>query len=382
MECKFILALTSRSFFDADVSGLKNKILNLQKNNMKRLKRNPEKFGPLELFSAIARENKLQIGKSDDLGQFVKLVVDSLEKSQDVPTLLHGKRVESLFAFVAAALGRCALVKSEDAGDVFFKGKNIQAPDYRVILDDGNQYLIEVKNFHSNYLSKKFTLSKEYYSRIEGYANLHKVPLKISIYFSRLNRWVLLSPSSFEKTHKGLEISLPSALARNEMSLLGDVMIATLPALRLEMMTSDEEACEIGVDGLTKIVFRSAKIFCADVEIIDEMEQRIAFYLMRFGRWTQEAEPVVKNERLYGMIFKSYTDELFEGQPFSAVGELSSMVSEAYAEHTVVDGRLVAIDAPIDPEFLALAIPHDYQGKQLPLWRFQVEPNLDFVEGA
>lgn len=34
-----------------------------------------------------------------------------------------------------------------------------------------------------------------------------------------------------------------------------------------------------------------------------EIDQRIAFYLMRFGNWPQRAEAVVLDEKLHGVVF-------------------------------------------------------------------------------
>ena len=344
---------------------------------MKRQKRQAEKFGPLELFAAIARGRNLHLGNSDDVSQFGKIVLESLKASTEIPTLLHGKRTEMLFAFVAAGLGKCKMIKSEDAGEFFMKG-NLQAPDYRIVLEDGTQLLVEVKNFYSVDIRKKFVLTREYYARLDEYAVLQGVQLKIAIYFSSVNRWTLLSAAAFEKTEKGLEINFLTALAKNEMLSLGDVHIATLPELRLEMMGDHKEASRIDEDGMASLIFRSGKIFCGGNEILVPLEQRIAFDLLQYGRWTHEMTPVVKDGKLLGVIFKSSSEEVFEGQPFAIVGELSSMISEAYTVHTVRDGKLVAIDAAIEPEVLALSIPHEYKSEQLPLWRFLIQPNHEW----
>lgn len=137
---------------------------------MKRMKRNPTKFGVLELFSAIARTKDLRINSSEDLKNFTEIVFESLKESQATPTVLHGKRVEAMFGYIAAALGGCKFIKTEDAGDMFVKGLSMQSPDYRVILNDGTAMLIEVKNFHSKDPYKRFTLTRKYFEEIERYA--------------------------------------------------------------------------------------------------------------------------------------------------------------------------------------------------------------------
>jgi hypothetical protein len=347
---------------------------------MKRMGRNPEKFGVLELFSAMARTNNFRLDRKEDLAQFAEMALKSLTSSQAAGTILHGKRVEAMFAYIAGALGRCQLIKAEDAGDMFVKGPPMQAPDYRVVLDDGTVMLIEVKNFHSPHLTKRFSLTQEYFDKLQRYAAAQGLPLKIALYFSKLNCWCLVSPDAFEKTRRGLEISVFTAMAKSEMVTLGDVLLATFPEIRLEMMGSAEEANEIDSEGQAVLVFRSGRIFCGGAELVEELDQRIAFYLMRFGRWTQTSHPVVEKNKLLGIVFTSRTDDVCEGQPFAIVGAMSSMISEAYSEYTVAEGKLVAVDVAIDPEDFILSIPHDFKSEHLPLWRFQIHPNADFKD--
>ena len=112
---------------------------------MKRVKRNPEKFEVIDLFTAMGREHGYKLSVDGDADDFIKRIGDSLNASKENPNILYGKRVESLFAHVAGALGNCKLIKQEDSGDAFSIEENIQAPDYKVILKDGSQYFIEVK---------------------------------------------------------------------------------------------------------------------------------------------------------------------------------------------------------------------------------------------
>ncbi|MGK5064907.1 hypothetical protein [Janthinobacterium sp. LB3P112] len=76
-----------------------------------------------------------------------------------------------------------------------------------------------------------------------------------------------------------------------------------------------------------------------------EIDQRIAFYLMRFGNSPQRAEAVVLDEKLHGVVFSRTPDELFKGQPFGLIGELGGMISWAFAEHTIQDGQVIALDS-------------------------------------
>ncbi|MCC7697456.1 hypothetical protein [Janthinobacterium sp. EB271-G4-7A] len=346
---------------------------------MKRMNRDPIKFGAIEYFSNVARQTGYQLNNPSDIAKFSDQMLSSLKKSQESMTMLYGKRTEAMFAYVAGGLDNCRMIKSEDAGEVFIQGLPVQAPDYRLILKDGTKMLVEVKNFRSR-KGEPFLLAAEYYKKIELYAEMNDIDLKIAIYFSDFKRWCLLSPKSFKRVKKGLEISFTSALAKNEMSILGDAYISTLPSLRLELMTAPEEANTLDGDGKAIIIFRSSKIYCAGTELHAEIDQRIAFYLMRFGNWPQRAEAVVLDGKLHGVVFSCTTDELFEGQPFGLIGELSGMISWAFAEHTIQDGQVIALDVTYDPDTFSPKIPREHKSDQLPLWQFIVQPNYEFVD--
>ena len=113
---------------------------------MKRRSEIPRSSTRVELFTAIGRDRGYSITADSDVDDFVERVGRSLKSSQTNPTLLHGKRTEALFAHVAGALGRCRLIKQEDSGSVFIDGQDIEIPDYRLILNDGSIYFVEVKN--------------------------------------------------------------------------------------------------------------------------------------------------------------------------------------------------------------------------------------------
>ena len=74
-----------------------------------------------------------------------------------------------------------------------------------------------------------------------------------------------------------------------------------------------------------------------------------------------------------------YTPESKTEENFSLIGNLSAMISNMFKEHTVQDGKVVAVNSPLDPERFKVFISKDYKGKQLPLWRFFMQPNYEFT---
>lgn len=347
---------------------------------MKRIPRDPKKFEVLDLYTTFARLEGYRLNEIKDQEAFLDTVSASLKSSHANPNLLHGKRAEAMFAHVAGALGHCVAIKTEDAGDLFVDDMNVQAPDYRIVLTDRSQLLIEVKNCHIKKPDKPFSLDKDYVGKLQQYADLFNVPLKFAIYFSAFRQWVLLPLSAFDDAGQVLEITLPTAFAKSEMAMLGDVMIATLPKLRMEFHADPNEASKIGSDGIAAITFRSSKFFCAGTEITEPAEMQIAFFLIRFGSWSVESEYMISDEKLLGVAFTSTPEEQYPDHdlPYTIVGNLSSMVSAAFSEHTVDERTPIALDTSSDPDVFALRIPVEYQSDKLPLLRLIQQPNPSF----
>ncbi|WP_374580888.1 hypothetical protein [Pseudoduganella sp.] len=346
---------------------------------MKRMERDPLKFAALENYTAIGRKKGLRLNDPQGMETFASVMMESLQGAQAKPTMLHGKRTEALFAYVAGALGNCAVIKTEDSGEVFSAGGEIQAPDYRLILNDGTRMLVEVKNFRAKDMVKPFKLKIDAFEKLERYAKFDGTELKIAVYFSSFGRWALLSPKAFVRSDDCLEITMASALAKSEMATLGDVHLATIPDLRLELMGNPEEANPLK-GGEAVITFRSAKMHAGGIALADQACQQIAFYLMRYGRWEMTSHAVIEDGKLQGVVLTSSAENLSEGQPFVFIGELSSMISAAFAEHTVEDGKVSALDIDLDPDAFSPGIPKDLKGLELPLWAFIMQPNYDFED--
>ncbi|WP_309045339.1 hypothetical protein [Marinobacter sediminicola] len=346
---------------------------------MKRIKRNPEKFEVIDLFTALGREHGYKLTVKEDVDDFIDRIGASLKASQENLNLLYGKRVESLFAHVAGALGRCRFIKQEDSGEAFTTEKNIQAPDYKVVLNDGSQYFIEVKNCHFPNVKSPYPFKKEYMEKVERYADLHGTQVLFAIYFSHYNKWFLLRKESLMEQKNRYVTDFVNAMAQNEMSLLGDRTIATEPNLSLELLADPTHGAAVNEKGEANFIIGNVKIYSSDREITEDLEKSIAFYLMRFGDWNEgDAEAIYENGDFKGVRFTSTPDFPPEEQVFTMIGELSSMVSCSYGEQTIYEKSVVALDTNLEPSVFSVEIPDGYKGKDLPLWQFVMQPNPDF----
>lgn len=352
---------------------------------MKRLDRNPEKFEALEVFTAFSRERGYKLRSQEDTEKFLQVFRDTLKTSQENTILLHGKRMESCFGQVVAGLHGCRLIKTEDTGDVIYDDDEIELPDYRLILKDGRQILVEVKNCNQPNPKASYFLTKNYVEKLQRYCEINQIPLFFAIYYRSLRMWTLLPVTSFIERKTKYETCALHSLGNSEMAMLGDVMIATKPPLIIELVADNTKDISINDDNYAHFVCGDVKMYCDGEEIIDHNEKNIAFYLMRFGRWEcGEPEAVMTQSNTLQSVRYSFfpqSMECFENNGFSILGNLSSMITEAFNEHTVYEQEVTAITSREEPDVFSVKIPEDYKGEVLKLWRFSFEANPDFKVG-
>jgi hypothetical protein len=82
-----------------------------------------------------------------------------------------------MFEAMAVSLGEIEILKQEDAGHIYADEK-LRLPDFRLVLSDGSQMLVEVKNFYQGRdPTIPFELASDYLEGLELYADAMKCPL-------------------------------------------------------------------------------------------------------------------------------------------------------------------------------------------------------------
>ncbi|HEA3132382.1 TPA: hypothetical protein RVR73_003723 [Aeromonas hydrophila] len=351
---------------------------------MKRLNRNPGKFEALEVFSAFSREHDYKLQSTEDTDKFIKKFSESLKASLTNPILLHGKRMEALFGQLAAGLGNCKMVKSEDTGEVISDDSEILLPDYRIILKDGRQIFVEVKNSNGKNPNSSYLFQKKYVEKLMRYSELNSVPLYFAIYYRCLRIWTLLPVSSLIELKNKYSTNPVHSLAKSEISLLGDLMIGTKLPLTFELVVDKSKEAHVDDHDQASFTCGDIKIYCCEEEIEDLLEKNIAFFLMRYGSLDcgQPEAVMDDNGKLHSVryIFNSESAEDEEKYGFTIIGNLSSMITEAFNEHTVYEQQVTSITTKADPAVFSIAIPSDYKGQVLKLWRFTMQANPEFKD--
>ena len=139
----------------------------------------------LALFSRFGREQKLSLRDPASQEAFLASAKEALGSAVNNDTLMHGQRTENMFAALVVSLGHYKLLNREDSGAAHPSGR-LQAPDFRIVLNDGSQWLVEVKNFFDPEPGRQvFDLTSDYLGRLQSYADAVRCPLKLAIYWAR-----------------------------------------------------------------------------------------------------------------------------------------------------------------------------------------------------
>ena len=114
---------------------------------MKRLPRDPIRFDLINAFAEFGRLEKISLSDPSIATEgFVERIRESVHGSLSNEALLHGLRTESMFEALVVSLGAVEFIKQEDSGEIYASDERLKTPGFRLVLSDGSQMLVEVKN--------------------------------------------------------------------------------------------------------------------------------------------------------------------------------------------------------------------------------------------
>lgn len=338
----------------------------------------PKPFDLLAEFGRFGLERKVSLRDPATSAAFIAHVGDSVERALADPALLQGQRTEAMFEALLVSLGQFRLLKAEDGGRLF-PAQTFRAPDFRVVLEDGSHWLIEVKNVYEAdpHAQRRRLFSAAYYRSLASYAAATGAEFKVAIFWARWSIWTLVSPARLIAADGSLALDMATAMRANELGRLGDRLVATEAPLRLRLTTDPARTSPIAADGTVRLTFAQAQVFCGNRELTDPTEQEIAWIFMQHGQWIVDGPLAdIDCDRLHGIEFVWEPQEP-SGQGFDMVGTLSRMFARYYAEHTIDEEAVVQLRAPLRPDWFAPFIRKDRVKGALPLWQFIQQPNFD-----
>jgi len=317
--------------------------------------------------------------------EFLNDLRADINKALSKENMLFGLRTEVMFEYLVAGLGKVALLKQEDGAECYARdGSALEIPDFRIVLEDSRQILVEVKNLHHSNPTKALTLKADYLDGLCKYATLTKSELFIAIYWSRWRLWTLNKPDAFTRQGGAAELPFLESHKSSHMALLGDCAIGTRWPLRFVMFLEELNSTKVSDSERTiSVKIEAVKMFCEEDEITDPTEKTIAWFLMLYGNW-KETEHTHSDEegRLYAVEYRFEPEEVPVGQNVHIAGNLSTMFVRSFLSATSDrDSKSVRqFHMKSKPGALGRLIPEGYKGKALPLWiLYLVAENVDDV---
>lgn len=341
-------------------------------------------FDILDQLGRFGAQRNISLRDPNAPGAFADHVSQSVGRALADPALMHGQRAEAMFEALVVSLGEYRLLTREDGGSVFPTGRFV-APDFRVVLADGQHWLVEVKNVYEEepFEQSRTLFRRDYHAKLDAYARATGAELKLAVFWARWSIWTLVSPDRLVDADGSLTLDMMTAMRVNEMAALGDMSIGTRAPLTLRLTMDPDRSGAIGDDGLVKAVIGGTSLRSEDREILDPVEREIAFTLMQHGQWVeQEPVPIIDGDRLVAMEFTWLPQEEEVDQGFDFIGSLSRIFAHYYAAHTLDDREVVQLRAPLRPRWFAPLIAPGHVSDALPLWRFSLKPNYGSADAA
>jgi hypothetical protein len=338
----------------------------------------PKSGQSIDLFRMLAQEEGYTLSDPETTEKFITKLGEAFTSAKCNPIMLHGLRVQAMFEYIATSLGKCVIVKTEDAGSLHTKDLDIKVPDLRVLLIDGQEFFVEVKNFYQNSPFEAYRLRKGYLDRLQRYTTLFKKDLKLAIYWSKWNLWTLSSLKWTKCEGNKCSISLEDAFKFNEMASLGDYTLATLPPLKFRVVTDPKHPRAVNEKGEAIFTVGGIEMYCGNNHITVPREQSIALFLMLYGEWPSEGgRAIIENGELISFDFVSQPVERHPEQDFQMIGSMSGMISRRFNNMTAPEGEIERLSPKTESSSLGLQIPDDFQGEVLHLWRFIQQPSTE-----
>jgi hypothetical protein len=294
------------------------------------------------------------------------------------PIRLHGTRVEEMFTYAIAAVGAVRAIKREETDDlVFAVPESVVVPDFRVVLEDGTDILVEVKNFHSKNPWAAPRITHNYLRRLVSYGKLFSRQVFLAVYWSAWRRWTLHNAAELLAVLERGEVtlSLAEAYRLSEMSLLGDALLGTGYPLVLRLSVTSKLKKRRKSESEYLLQIDKVDMSVAGNPIRNKRDRRIAFGLMMRGGWEETQRVVMDGDQIMAIEFSFAPPGEQRDLEFAPVNSLSSLASSEFNDLTADANdvnRLRPHKLPTPPY---PRVGEGYHGVDLPLWILITSPD-------
>jgi hypothetical protein len=304
-------------------------------------------------------------------------VDDAMVRAMADPILLQGLRVEAMFENLVQSLGEVVMIKTEDTGP-FEASEPMQAPDFRIVLKNGENWLVEVKNIYLQdaFQQRRRVLKRDYRRALTNYARATGGILKIAVFWARWSIWTLVDPAQLAPGDRDLTLDMVTAIKANEMAAVGDQTLGLRSPLLLRLTMDPKRTSDIDDDGMVHATIGKAQMFCDERELLHPGDQQIGWTVMQFSDWeTPDARAITDGNRLLAIEFESSPPEP-SYQGFDLAGSLSRIFARFYAGRTISEGKVININVPVQSQWFGALRSIEGVGR-MPQWRFLLKPNYE-----
>jgi hypothetical protein len=311
--------------------------------------------------------------------------IASMFETARTPIRLHGTRVEEMFTYAIAAVGSVKAIKREETDDlVVAVPEPLVVPDFRVVLADGTDILVEVKNFHDKDAWAAPRITHDYLRGLISYGELFARRVFLAVYWSAWRRWTLHNAADLLALLErgGLTFSLAEAYRVSEMRLLGDALLGTRYPLLLRFGVTSELKERRGSESEYVLRIDSVEMTVAGKPVRNKRDQRIAFGLMMHGGWEETEHLEMDGDRILAI---GYSYSPHEEQPdvgFAPVAALSSLASSEFNDLTADSEDVDRLRPQHLPSPPYPRVGEGYHGVDLPLWIMVIQPDRSLLSGT
>lgn len=330
-------------------------------------------FDLLTQLAAFARANGISLTEPDIAERFAADVVPRARAAVQDRNLVYGMRTERLFEAMVISLGKFRLFKSEDNG-VVHGAEGFRAPDFRVVMENGEQWLIEVKNVHRDDPSDQVhEMEPGYFASLRRYCDAVRVPLLIAHFWSLWGMWTLVEAERFVTSAGGLKVEMLPAFPYSRLGDLGDVSISLPGPLkftaRFEPPVSRD--AEVAKRRPIAALFRDGQL------LTDPRDRNLAMVLLQYGEWPLNGpreETAEDGARLVHFIAEP---EEPSDQGFDGIGLASRIFSRFYRADTSAGDQVTQLHGELRPEWFKPLSEWDFKASKLALRIFRMQARVD-----
>ncbi|WP_118137684.1 hypothetical protein [Oceanicella sp. SM1341] len=323
----------------------------------------------LAQLAAFARANDIPLTDAGIADRFAADMAPRLRAAIKDRNLVYGMRAERLFEAMVVSLGKFRLLKTEDNG-VVHGAEQFRAPDFRVVTEGGQQWLIEVKNVHrADPFDQVDEQGPAYMASLRRYSDAVGVPLLVAHFWSRWGMWTLVEVDRFLTEEGGLKVEMAKAFAYSRLGNLGDVAI-NLPG-PLEFIARFEPASGEAERRPTAALYRDGQL------LTEARDQNLAMILLQFGEWPLTGPIEMPSDDGARLVRFTAEPEEPSDQGFDGIGLASRIFSRFYREDTSAGDQVTQLNGEARPDWFRPLSEWDFKTSKLGLRIFRIQARMD-----